>query len=93
MNVLMPRSRMISIRLSQTEYDELCQLTTVTGSRSLSGLARDAMRMLLKISKHHQFSADSIIDFQVKMDQVNRRIDELKDHLMSSERRAKQEST
>lgn len=80
---------MISVRLSETEYDELCRLSTVTGAHSLSDLARDAMRLLLKISNHERLSADSLGSFQAQMDRINRRIDELRDHLMSSDRRAK----
>jgi hypothetical protein len=89
MKVLKPRSRMISVRLSETEYDELCRLSTVTGAHSLSDLARDAMHLLLKISNHDLPSADTMENFQAQMDRLNRRIDELRDHLMSSDRRAK----
>lgn len=92
MKVLKPRSRMISVRLSQAEYDELCRLSAVTGAHSLSDLARDAMRLLLRISNHDRVSTDAVGSFQAQVDQLNRRIDELRDHLMSSERRAKQES-
>ena len=80
---------MISVRLSETEYDELCRLSTVTGARSLSDLARDAMRLLLKISNHDRLSTDTMRSFQAQMDRLNHRIDELRDHLMSSDGRAK----
>lgn len=80
---------MISVRLSETEYDELCRLSMTTGARSLSDLARDAMRLLLKISNHDRLSTDALGNFQAQMDRVNRRIDELRDHLMSSDRRPK----
>lgn len=89
MKVLKPRSRMISVRLSETEYEELCRLSTATGAHSLSDLARDAMRLLLKISNHDRLPADSQEIFQAQMDRLNRRIDELRDHFMSSDRRAK----
>lgn len=82
---------MISVRLSEAEYDELCRLSAITGARSLSDLARDAMRLLLKISNHDRLT-DHAGSFQAQMDQLNRRIDELRDHLMTTERRAKQES-
>ena len=80
---------MICVRLSQEEYDELCHLTTVTGARSLSDLVRDAMRWLLRVSNQDRLSAGSLIGFQVQMDQLNRRIDELREHLVSPEQRAK----
>ena len=92
MKVLKPRSRMISVRLSEAEYDELCRLSAITGARSLSDLARDAMRLLLRISNHDRLPNDIAGNFQAQMDHINRRIDELRDHLMSADRRAKQES-
>lgn len=83
---------MISVRLSETEYDEFCRLSAKTGAHSLSDLARDAMRLLLRISNHDRPSTENLGSFQAQMDQINRRIDELRDHLMSSDRHAKQES-
>ena len=54
MKVLKPRSRMISIRLSEEEYEGLCRLSAMTGAHSLSDLARNAMRLFLTISTHEQ---------------------------------------
>ena len=92
MKVLKPRSRMISVRLSQSEYDELCHLSTITGARSLSDLTRDAMRLLLKISARDRLSVESLEGFRAQMDQLNRRIDDLRDQLESPEQRARQKS-
>jgi Arc/MetJ-type ribon-helix-helix transcriptional regulator len=47
MTVLKPRSRMISVRLSEEEYSALRRLCSDTGARSVSDLTRDAMRALL----------------------------------------------
>ena len=47
MTVLNPRSKMISVRLSEEEYAALRELCSVTGARSVSDLTRDAMRALL----------------------------------------------
>lgn len=80
---------MISVRLSEAEYDELCHLSAVTGARSLSDLARDAMRQLLKISNRDRGSMDNLGSVQAEMERLNRRIDELRDHFISSERQAK----
>lgn len=92
MKVLKPRSRMISVRLSQSEYEELCRLSTITGARSLSDLARDAMRLFLKISAGDRLSTDSLEGFQAQMDLLSRRIDELQDLLMDPEQRIKDKS-
>ena len=86
MKVLKPRSRMISIRLSEDEYAGLCRLSAEIGAHSLSDLARDAMRMFLNVSNHgHSLTgpADSV---QTQMEIINRRIDELREQLMSPER-------
>jgi len=85
MKVLKPRSRMISVRLSETEYDELCRLSETSGARSISDLARDAMHLLLRTSTDDRVSVGFSGGFQAQMDQLNRRIDELRDRLLSSE--------
>jgi hypothetical protein len=50
MSVLKRRSRMVSFRLSEPEYDQLMALCDVRGARSLSDLVRDAMQALLSES-------------------------------------------
>ena len=77
---------MISVRLSQEEYDSLCHLSTVTGARSLSDLTREAMRLLLSSSFREQTLADAPVLVQTQMEILNRRIDELREQLMSPER-------
>ena len=47
MAVLRRRSRMVSFRLSEQEYEHLLTLCSERGARSLSDLARDAMHALL----------------------------------------------
>lgn len=41
------RSKMVSIRLSDDEFRRMRELCMTTGARSLSDLARDAMRRLM----------------------------------------------
>jgi len=86
MKVLKPRSRMISIRLSEEEYAGLCRLSAEIGAHSLSDLARDAMRMFLSVSNHDRFLTGPGDSVQTQMEIINRRIDELRDQLMSPER-------
>jgi len=90
MKVLKPRSRMISIRLSQEEYEGLCRLSAVTGARSLSDLARDAMRWFLTVTIRDRFLVDPTATVQSQMEILNRRIDELRAQVISSERRQTQ---
>jgi hypothetical protein len=47
MPVLRRRSKMVSFRLSEQEYQGLVTLCGTRGARSLSDLARDAMHSLL----------------------------------------------
>lgn len=86
MKVLKPRSRMISIRLSEEEYAGLCRLSAEIGAHSLSDLARDAMRTFLNASNHNRFLTGSSDSVQTQMEIINRRIDELREQLMSPER-------
>lgn len=93
MKVLKPRSRMISVRLSQSEYEELCHLSMLTGARSLSDLTRDAMRLLLKLSARGRLSVDSLESFPAQIDMLNRRIDELREQLFSPQPRQEEKSS
>jgi len=47
MTVLKRRSRMISFRLSEEEYEGLKNVCVALGARSLSDIARDAVHRLL----------------------------------------------
>jgi hypothetical protein len=86
MKVLKPRSRMISIRLSEEEHDGLCRLSAVTGAHSLSDLARNAIRLFICLTAHERLLTDPTGAVQAQMEILNRRIDELKNQLPSLER-------
>lgn len=47
MNALKRRSRMVSFRLSEEEYEGLKHICMTIGARSLSDIARDAVQRLL----------------------------------------------
>jgi hypothetical protein len=93
MKVLKPRSRMISIRLSEEEYDGLCRLSEVTGAHSLSDLARNAMRLFLSLTAHERLLSDPTGAVQAQMEILGRRIDELRNQLLSAERPTAQRSS
>ena len=46
MTLLRRRDKMVSIRLSEEEFNKVREVCRVTGARSISDLARDAMRRL-----------------------------------------------
>lgn len=70
MPVLNPKSRMISLRLSDEEFEKLRSLYRVHGSRSVSEFARNAMQKV-------------IAEEQVASSNIEGRLQEL-DHKMSS---------
>lgn len=47
MTVFKPRSRMITVRLSEDEYLAIRRMCALTGARSISDLTRDAMRAMI----------------------------------------------
>jgi len=77
---------MISIRLSEEEYEGLCRLSAMTGAHSLSDLARNAMHLFLHFSTHERLLADPAGAVQAQMEILNRRIDELRKQLLSPNR-------
>jgi Arc/MetJ-type ribon-helix-helix transcriptional regulator len=55
--ILRRRSRMVSFRLSEDEYDNLRQLCESGRARSVSDLARDAVHRLMQDDGDHQVAA------------------------------------
>lgn len=78
MTVLNPRSRMISVRLSEEEYVALRRLCSITGARSVSDLTRDAMRVLLSGgSKRDEVLGVRVDEFRSQMRRLDRKIEQL----------------
>ncbi|MGB8260383.1 MAG: hypothetical protein WCE75_08525 [Terracidiphilus sp.] len=77
MTVLKPRSRMISVRLSEEEYTALRRLCVITGARSVSDLTRDAMRVLLSRSQHEDETGSPLEEFRAQMRNLNQKVEQL----------------
>lgn len=77
MAVLNPRSRMISVRLSEEEYLALRHLCSVTGARSVSDLTRDAMRVLLNGSGQKEVLGIHVDEFRTQMRSLDQKIEQL----------------
>jgi hypothetical protein len=77
MTVLNPRSRMISVRLSEEEYSALRRLCTVTGARSVSDLTRDAMRVLLNGTTREGVLGVHVDEFRSQMRSLDQKIEQL----------------
>ena len=80
MAVLKPRSRSISIRLSEEEFLTLKQLCSVTGARSVSDLTRDAMRMILNGADRDDVISLRLDELRIQLKHLNRKIDQLAEH-------------
>ena len=77
MTVLKPRTRMISVRLSEEEYSALRRLCSVTGARSVSDLTRDAMRVLLNGANRVDVFGSHMDEFRAQMKSLDKKIEQL----------------
>ena len=77
MTVLKPRSRMISVRLSEEEYTALRDLCSLTGARSVSDITRDAMRVLLSGPSRETVLGDPMGAWHIHMRSLEERIEQL----------------
>jgi len=77
MTVMKPRSRMISVRLSEEEYTALRQLCSLTGARSVSDLTRDAMRTILRGENREGQLGIELDEFRTGMKSLERKVEQL----------------
>jgi len=83
MTVLKPRSRTISVRLSEEEYVALTRMCSVTGARSLSDLTRAAMRELLNGVHKEDVLGDLRDEFRDQVKSLDRKLEELAERVAS----------
>lgn len=77
MTVLKPRSRMISVRLSEDEYCALRKLCSATGARSVSDFTRGAMRSVLNDAAPERPLGNYVDEFRTQIRNLDQRIEEL----------------
>lgn len=77
MTVLNPRSRMISVRLSEEEYSALRRLCSASGARSVSDFTRDAMRVFLNNASREDVLGIHVDEFRTHMRNLDRKIEQL----------------
>jgi hypothetical protein len=75
------KSRMISVRLSEEEFAALRRLRLLTGARSVSDLARDAMRGLLIGADRSGFFEGHLEEFRTQIQILNGKIEQLAEKL------------
>lgn len=85
MRVLHPRSRMMSIRLSEEEYLGLKRLCSVTGARSVSDLTRDAMRGILNGASRDDILGLRLDEFRTLLKGMDKKMDHLAARISSLE--------
>jgi hypothetical protein len=89
MPILKPRSRSISIRLSEDEFVTLKHLCSVTGARSVSDLTRNAMRVALNGVNGDDQAGLHSGEFRPLLKNLERKIDQLEARIMSVEARTR----
>ena len=77
MSVLRPRSRSISVRLSEEEFAALQQLCQATGARSISDLARKAMRAIMASEDQHNAPNSNQLAHGARIKSLERKLEKL----------------
>jgi hypothetical protein len=78
------RSRMISVRLCEDEYQALQQVCAGNGIQSLSSFARGAMQGHLNDLSPKNAQCNCVNELEVQLSKLNQKIDELFKMVMSS---------
>lgn len=90
MSVFRPRSRIISIRLSEDEFAGLKRVCSETGARSVSELAREGMRTVLNGMSREDALSSWTDEFRLQIKTLDRKIEELSAKLLSADSNGKQ---
>ena len=77
MTVLKPRSRKVSVRLSEEEYIALRQVCSLTSARSVSDLAREAVRAVVKDANREDQLGRHLDEFRAGMKSLEKKVEQL----------------
>lgn len=77
MTVLKPRSRKVSVRLSEEEYLALRRLCSLTSARSVSDVTREAVRAVVKDAARDDRLGRHLDEFRADMKSLERKVDQL----------------
>lgn len=69
---LKPRRRLVTFRVTEEEYEELCRMCMAAGSRSISEFARTALREMMLPARQWRQSdlAKQISDLQAMIEEL-----------------------
>lgn len=77
MTVLKPRSRKVSVRLSEEEYVALRRICSLTSARSVSDVTREAMRAVVKDVNREDQVGRHLDEFRAGMKILERKVEQL----------------
>ncbi len=77
MTVLKPRSRKVSVRLSEEEYIALRRLCSLTSARSVSDITREAVRAVVKDVNRDDQLGRNLDEFRAGMKNLERKVEKL----------------
>lgn len=77
MTVLKPRSRKVSVRLSEEEYFALRRICSLTSARSVSDVTREAMRAVMKDVNQDDQLGRHLDEFRAGMRILERKVEQL----------------
>jgi hypothetical protein len=77
MTVLIPRTRAISVRLSEGEFSALEKLCASSGARSISDLARNAMYGLLNRADQESALLSNMNEHSAQMKELKQQVEKL----------------
>ena len=77
MTVLKPRSRKVSVRLSEEEYVALRRICFLTSARSVSDVTREAMRAVMKDVNREDQLGRHLDEFRAGMRILERKVEQL----------------
>jgi len=86
MAVLKPRSRILSIRLSEEEFLTLTRLRSVFGARSMSDLARDCMRRALNGVGHDEVLDCRLNELRASLKKLDNKVDHIANIVTSGQK-------
>lgn len=92
MTILKPRSRKVSVRLSEEEYVALRRVCSLTSARSVSDVTREAVRAVVKGVNREDEIGRHLDEFRAGMKNLERKVEQLEAKIATFEGESAQSS-